>query len=162
MLLFWFDSYCAEIHRWQSSVCVWNVSFMYTSALYNGASAFLRPFNRFVILKWVSRLGLIVIFMWRSGHWKNNCICSPPHAPCRTCCTVHAECQHHHAHHILGLKNKQKQKHPVYSILSCWSCIGYLWARLPPPALPHCKTNTALLDELSYRLKHWMNIHRSC
>lgn len=89
-----------------------------------------RYFFLFVLLVIVT----LDINILQSMKWKNNCICGPyqkTRDPHRAHCSAW---QHHHAHQILWAENKTNRS--VCATLRCWSCTVYLWAHLPPSALP--------------------------
>lgn len=100
------------------------------------------------------------IHILQSVKWKNNCICGPyqnTRDPHRTHCSAW---QHHHAHGILWVekKNQTTRYAPHYGA----DHVQYIYEHILLLQLsPSCKINTALRDELSYRLKRWMNIQRS-
>lgn len=106
----------------------------------------------------IATLGIHIL---QSTKWKNNCICGPyqnTRDPHRTHCSAW---QHHHAHGILWVekKNQTTRYAPHYGA----DHVQYIYEHILLLQLsPSCKINTALRDELSYRLKRWMNIQRSC
>lgn len=67
------------------------------------------------------------------------------------------------AHIIMHIRScGEKKKITQYTSYNRAKHIQYIYEQVFLLQLsPSCKTNTALLDELSYRLKRQMNIHRS-
>lgn len=125
-----------------------------------------------MFLSYIFGFDLVIIFFFlmivtldihilQSMKWKNNCICGPyqnTRDPHRTHCSAW---QHHHAHGILWVekKNQTTRYAPHYGA----DHVQYIYEHILLLQLsPSCKINTALRDELSYRLKRWMNIQRSC